>query len=260
MPRIPSFAPAHQPTRPRSAWSQRESSPNAPPARRKLLVAVVSSLLLAAAVLTISCEDDTRPLLAGYDKLSGPPKSLTETFEFLRQAREQKSYLALRPYIEPAYRDEVIDFLLAVDAFNMASDAARDTVKRSCPDLSAASLDRLDFSSMFADNLEIFSRRVEVIAQREDREKRAAVVSIRVGGRSPPEDVKFHLLDGYWLYDPGRHISEFTENYRALTKTLERVNRSLTCTENVTPETVAYQYQLFVEPTIKRIPPGLPPQ
>jgi hypothetical protein len=240
------------------ACSRSPSSVQSSAPRR--LAALASSLLLVAALLTVSCADDTRPLLAAYDKPEGVPRTLQETFNFLRRCRDEKSYLALRPYVVPSHRDEIIDLLLAVDAFNLTNAAALETATRVCPDLSPGQRDWLDLSRLFIDQLEIFSHHVEVVAQREDRQKGEAIISLRIPGHSSLEDADFRLREGYWLYDPGPDVSQLSEILRAHTKALERVNRSLTYSEILTFKEVEDQYRLFIGTTKQRTATAPAPQ
>ena len=43
------------------------------------------------------------------------PTSLRDTFDSLREWYARGSYSAMRPYIDPAYRDDVIDLLIVLD-------------------------------------------------------------------------------------------------------------------------------------------------
>lgn len=215
-------------------------------------ILLATALILPA--LTASCREGARPLMAEFDSPAGPSKSLRETFDFLRAAQERKAFLSLRPYVEPVQRDEVVDLLLAVDALEIAQAAMLQAVERSCPGAPRA---HPDLTAMMADRLGIFSRHVEVVAQREDHGKGVATVSILVAGRSPPQEVRFRLLDGQWVYVPGPNVEELTETCRALTKALERVTRSLDSAGQVTPREVEEQYHLFLAPSIKRMTEGL---
>jgi hypothetical protein len=209
---------------------------------------VLLATTLILSTLAVSCREDTRPLMAEFDAPAGPSMSLRETFDFLLAANERRAFLALRPYIEPVQRDEVVDLLLAVDAFTIANAAALQAVGRACPGFPR---ERLDIS-VLADMLE-FSPRVQVVSEQEDRNKGEGAIAVRIAGQPEPQKVHFRLLDGRWVYVPGPHIDGLIGTFRALTKALERINRAIACSSEMTPEQIESQYKLFVVPTIKRV-------
>jgi hypothetical protein len=210
---------------------------------------VLTLSLLLLPTLGLSCRDDTRAVMAPFDAPAGPPKSLPETVAHLRASYSRKAYLALRPYVDPEGRDQLIDLLLAVDSLQAANGAALGAVQRVCPD---APREQLDISPI-ADTLELFSRHVQVVSAQEDRAAGRGTVLLRTSDRPPPVPVNFRLRDGHWVYIPGQHLEELTLAFRDLAKSLDQVTRCLADKGRMTPRQVEYQYELFVVPTWNRM-------
>jgi hypothetical protein len=216
------------------------------PAGRACLLWVAILPLLSG----FTCQSgNSRPVMADSDLPSGPPKSLRETFDHLRDAYQRRAYLALRPYMDPAHRDQAIDMLLAVDNLLAANSAVLKVLECVSPQTPRA---RLDISGVITANLEIFSKEVEVLSQHEDREAGRATLTIEIAGTPPPVDVHFRLREGHWVYVPGSAGgAEMIQALRELTKALERVARSLAVSGNASPEQALKEYQLFVLPKLR---------
>jgi hypothetical protein len=190
--------------------------------------------------------------MADFDLPAGPPKSLIDTITCIREAQARKAYLALRPYVDPDRRDQVIDLLLNADALLAANAAALQAVQHACPDFPRQ---EFDLSPAIVHSLGLFSQDVKVAPPQEDRNKEENVVSINItaGGRSLTTDVHFRLRDGHWVYVPGRDIEKLIPAFRELTKAIDCVTRSLLTAGPMSPRKVEYQYELFVAPPWNRL-------
>lgn len=199
----------------------------------------------------LNCENgNARPVMADFDLPAGPPKSLRETFDHLRDAYQRRAYLALRPYMDPEHRDQVIDLLMAADTLLAANSGVLKAIEKSSPETPR---NRLDISGVITANLELFSRDVRVVEEREDVEAGRAVVSIEIAGASPPVDVCFRRREGHWVYVPGPGGAQTIQAFRELTKALDRTARSLAAAEQASPEQVISEYKLFVVPKLKQV-------
>jgi hypothetical protein len=207
-------------------------------------------LLTAALLAPLACREEDRPLLAAFDEPGGEPKSLRETFDFLREAHRRKSYLALRPYLDPAERDVTIDLLTAVDELLAANAAAQQAVARAAP---LAPREQWDVSAKVLDTLELFSREVHVVGQREDPTGQTGEIWVLIAGEPPPVTARFVRRNGHWVYSPGTGGAALVQAYRGLTRALERVARAVASAGTLTPEQVEYEYRLRLEPQLRQM-------
>ncbi|HOB75524.1 MAG TPA: hypothetical protein PKG54_13485 [Phycisphaerae bacterium] len=213
---------------------------------------VLLLLVLMVTVPGLTCRNvDTRPVMADFDLPSGPPKSLRATFDHLRDAYQRRAYLALRPYMDPAHRDQVIDMLLAVDDLLAANAAVLKAIDTALPDAPGP---RPDISGVIMAHLELFSRDVRIVEEHEDRQAGQAIIRIEIANTPPPVDVHFRLREGHWVYVPGATGGPATIHaFRELTKALDRTARSLTTSEDLSPRQVLDDYRLFVLPMLNRM-------
>lgn len=216
------------------------------------------ALLLLSCLLCVpatACHEDTAPVTAGYDVLQGPPKSLRETFELLRAEHARKAYLAMRPYIDPDSRDAVLDLLLAVDALLASNTAALAAVEKAAPEMPRQ---LLDIAPVITANLELFSRKVRITGEDEDRAAGVGTIRIVIEDTPPPVEVHFRLREGHWVYSPG--ASGGGGMVRALDDlagALGLVARSIKVAGRMTPEQVAAEYRLFVTPRLNKLAQAL---
>lgn len=213
----------------------------------------LAAVLVAIGTFAAGCREDGAPLLAKFDAPTGPPKSLRETFDFLRDAHARKSYLAMRPYIEPGERGNVIDLLMAVDELLAANAGALRAVARVSPEMPAS---RLDAAPYILDTLGMFSREVEIIEQHEDPQAGTGEILLLIAGEPPPLSIEFKLLDGRWVYAPGAGGGEIIAALRNRTKALARIEQALAVADRLTPAQVAEEYELRLR---RRIRPAVEP-
>jgi hypothetical protein len=172
-------------------------------------------------------------------RLTGEPLSLTDTFYQLRACFEERSLLAMQPYIDPAGQDEVIELLLAMDELVAANNAMLQTIKRAAPDMELEEFDM----SWLADKLDLFSRDVEFVSCEERGDR--GVVILNVSDRPPLEEIEFVRRDDYWLYVPGPAEPEVTEIIREIARAMGRVVFSIPSRE-LSPQEIRDEYRLLV--------------
>lgn len=188
------------------------------------------------------------PVLAQFESPARKDLSLQGTFDFIRENYTRKAYLNLWPYIDPAARRDVLTLLVGMDELQAADGAALKAVRRVWPD---APLDRLRVADVLTDNIEMFSREVQVVAVREQGDE--GVVTILIAGEPPPVEVSFRRHEGRWVYVPGSGGETFIATIRELTKGLNRVATALTYAEQATAEDVAREYRTRVEPRLRQL-------
>ncbi len=172
------------------------------------------------------------------------PASAAETFKQLRAWHASGAYLAMRPYLDPEARDATIDLLMSTDELLAANQAALASVRQACPDLPAG----YDMSCL-ADNLDLFSRRVELVRVEEQGDK--AVVIAKVSDRLPLVRIHFVRLDGNWAYVPGPPNSAVAKAIQRLTESLHQIAVVASTQQHMTPAQVQDEYRTRLLPKLK---------
>ncbi|MBI4581794.1 MAG: hypothetical protein HY718_19010, partial [Planctomycetes bacterium] len=180
--------------------------------------------------------------------------SVAETFQQLRQWRQQGAYGAMEPYLQPAAREATIDLLLAVDELMTANRAALQAVRQACPDIDTSRFDL----TVILDSLDLFSRRVELVRCEEMGNTAAAIAE--VSGRLPLVEMHFERHDGRWVYVPGTENRNVVDLIRNMTRSLGQIALVLSG-RPATAEEVDYEYRLRLAPKLTRMrqQPGTPP-
>lgn len=190
---------------------------------------------------------DRAPRLAQADAIAVAKKfSLRETYDHLRDCYARRAYWVMRPYIDKAHSEEVIDLLIAVDELLAANAGTQQAIHTACPTFPAEKLDL----SRLADNLDLFSREVRFISDRQTGE--TGIVRVQIRGRATPTDLQFENHDGFWVYLPGSSGAEIVPVIRDMTVGLDRISLSLSG-EMKSPEDIGNEYRLRIGPKLKRI-------
>lgn len=142
---------------------------------------------------------------------SAVPTTMRETFDCLRQWYERGSYSALRSYIDPLCRDDVIDLLIAVDELMVANAAARQAIEKSCQQIDPAIF---DMSVLQNEHLDLFSRDMQVVRLEEKGDQGA--VMVQVGNSMPLVNLRFRRQDDRWVYVPGAMTAKLTVRLREI--------------------------------------------
>ena len=208
---------------------------------------VASALSLLFSALITGCEGDQKPLLAEYNAPPDKPLALRETFEQLRADYARRAYAAMRPYIVPEQREATIEVLQAVDELLSANAAVLKAVGRASPETPAQAL---DISGPVLENLEIFSRTVRVLGEQENGQE--GIVRIEIAGASPEVNVHFRRQNDHWAYVPGPDLAKAVQGFQDLTKAMNRIALSIMNGGHLTPEQVAYEYKLRVQPKLQQ--------
>lgn len=177
---------------------------------------------------------------------SQPPVTVRETFDRLREWHSAGAYAALRPHIDPACREDVVDLLVAVDELLATNATVLARIRATCPGLDA---DRYDLG-IIADNLDLFSRRVDLVKIEESRDR--ATVIAEVSGRLPLTRMPFRRVGDTWMYAPEAADPQIVVLVRALTRSLGQIDLVL-CNRRLTPEQLAEEYRVRLLPKMEKI-------
>ena len=176
----------------------------------------------------------------------GVPLSLQETYDRLRDLRARRSYVAMRPHVDPEFRDEVIDLLIAMDELLAANAGAQSALQKTCPDVDARMFDM----SPMTNRLELLSRDVELVGLHEEPD--SAKITLQIADRARPQQAQFERRDGRWLYMPGPGAKELTLVARNITLSLNRI--ALVVSEGpMTRDQIESEYRLRVCRKLKQI-------
>ena len=201
---------------------------------------------LSLAPLVCGCGHNT-PKLAKAEATAGAKKySLHDTYDHLRDCCTRRAYWAMRPYIDPAHCEDVLDLLIAVDELLAANAGTQRAIRTACPTFPA---ERLDLSTL-ADNLDLFSRTVRFVSQQESGS--TGMVRVRIGDRSELSDLPFENRHGYWVYMPGGSPADLLQVIRDMRVALDRITLTLG-DQPKSPEQIGNEYRLRIGPKLKRI-------
>ncbi len=199
---------------------------------------------LAVMAVTIGCRHGP----GEADGSTGtPPDSAQATFEAMRDWYAQGAYARLRPHIDPAQRDNLIDLLVALDELLAANEAVLAAIRAACPTADTAQFDL----SYLRDWMELFSREARIVHKQEQDGR--AVLTVQVGMRMPFERLEFEFRDGRWVYLPGRIPRETASAVRRLIVTLDRFRVTVASERPVTEDTLLQEYRIRVRPRLAQI-------
>jgi hypothetical protein len=176
-----------------------------------------------------------------------PPATVQATFESMRDWYAQGAYARLRPHIDPAQRDNLIDLLLALDELMAANEAVLEAIRAACPGADPAQFDL----SYLRDWMELFSQEVRIVHKQEQDVR--AVLTVQVGTRLPLERLEFEIRSGRWIYLPGLVPREAASAVRRLTVTLDRFRVTVASQRPVTEDGLLQEYWLRVRPRLAQI-------
>lgn len=154
--------------------------------------------------------------------------------------------MAVAPHLDPAGRDGIIDLLVAVDELMFANAAALEAVKRASPGIDVSPYDL----SFVQDNLELFSRDVDLVDIRENAEQ--AEVTVQISGRLPLVRLRFERHEGVWQYLPGPENPEIVRAIRELAKTVQQIE-AVVSRSSLTARQIDREYKLRLGRRLKRL-------
>jgi hypothetical protein len=196
--------------------------------------------------VSLACDRSAPSTRPSKPASTSPPVTVGETFDRLREWHRQGAYTTLRTYIDPATREEVIDLLIAVDELLAANAGANRAVHAACP---TADVKRYDLS-MVADNLDLFSRQVELVKVEESAEQAVAIAE--VSGRLPLDRIQFRRIGGVWGYVPEPANHQIIASIRAMSRSLEQI-ALVFADRKATPEEVDAEYRARLLPKIAKM-------
>jgi len=173
------------------------------------------------------------------------PTTVRETFDCLRQWYVRGSYLAMRPYIDPVFRDDVIDLLIAVDELLAANIGAREAIQKSCPQIDPA---MFDMSSLQNEYLDLFSRDVQVVRM-EESDGRGTVI-VQIGNRMPLTHLIFQQQQERWVYVPGEMTTELAGRLREIAYAWNQLALVVSAKPHLADE-VMHEFRLRVQPKLR---------
>ncbi len=161
-------------------------------------------LLLVAALAGVSCSRVPATTAPASDQ-PGP----RETLQRIMELRATSRYKELPAYIVPRRGAEVVDFLLAVDAFMAANGRLCNWLRTHVGLGLSQTIDQAyvadDLSIYAGENLGVFSRSVELLDESVTSD--VATVTYTTENRLPAKTVRLRRLSGRWLFDPGAPLS-----------------------------------------------------
>ena len=216
--------------------------------RSKATGSLILPVLAAAAFSTFlipACDRDDRSYWSAMPAADGPPLSLRETYDRLRDWHAKRSYLAMRPFIDAGSRDELIDLLIAFDELLLANSGAQLAIVKACPTIRAEAFDM----SPMADWLELFSQRLEFVSLQEEGDR--GTIAVQIAGRLP-EELEFERQDGRWVYLPGPIGPDLIPLVRDIARALNRITLAVS-TGPHTAEEIEAEYRLRVGRRLERV-------
>jgi len=209
--------------------------------RRAVWVAI---LCAAAAGVAWGCR-------RGSDEGNGPggvnPKTLQETVWAMRAWYQCGAYARLRPYIDPAENDHVIDMLLALDELMAANAGALAAIRAACPQADVSPFDL----GYLRDWMDLFSRELAIVG--EERTGDRAVVTAQVGNRVPLIRLHFAQRAGRWVYLPGPVPPEAVAAVRRLARSLDLFRLVVDSQRHVTVKWLEHEYHLRIRPKLEQL-------
>ncbi|UCC30652.1 MAG: hypothetical protein JSU86_20960, partial [Phycisphaerales bacterium] len=145
---------------------------------------------------------------------SDEPLSPIETIRRVHQYRLAGQLGRIRPHLVPDQRFAVVELIQAIDRLEWANEALQAVVTEHIGRASASAFDR----SQVANIIGVFSKDVEVIAERVEGER--AVVTIQVGRKVPLDEVDLTRHEGRWLIQTDTPIPGVAAELRKLADVL----------------------------------------
>ena len=153
----------------------------------------------------------------------------------------------MRPYLDPAGRNDLIAFLMAVDQFDVANRAALAALHRACPDVEAM---EFDLSAGVVNQVGLFSRDLEFVRAVEEGDR--GTVTVQIARRVPLVELAFTRRDDRWLYACDDDLRDVTPLLREAATGLERL-ADLFAKGPRTPDQIRRAYRLRVAPSVQQI-------
>jgi len=207
-------------------------------------------ILLATCVpstlLTPACKRETPRASQAAFHPPRKPMSLHETCGYLRECHATRSYLAMRPYVDSAHYDHLIDLLTAMDELLVANAGTQMAIRQACPGIEAG---RFDMSPM-ANHLELFSRDVEFVGQQVEGD--CGTVTVQIAERLPLTRLDFKRGNAHWLYLPGRTDPEIVPVIREMADALNRITMIL-ASGLKTEKEIEDEFHCRISPKLERI-------
>ena len=155
----------------------------------------------------------------------------------------------MRPYLEPASAEGVIDLLVAMDEVMAANAGLQAAIRRACPGAQAGRYD-LSYLEQY---MTFFSKDVEYVRERDKGDQ--AEVIVQVGGRMPLEELRFRRYQedrgaSWWVYVPGSDVTEIIPLIRDLASALKQITIVLSSSTQVTPEQVKDEFNIRIRQRI----------
>lgn len=141
----------------------------------------------------------------------------------IAEAWETRNLQQIADHATPDSRDELLETLLAIDAFLVANDALCDWVRVEIGQGAAASIDQRHLASAmgpFADGVSLTLLETYIDAD-------VAQVSYTVDGKLPARRAAFRRIDQQWRYDPYGLDAEDRETIPRLAPALSRMANGL---------------------------------
>ncbi len=202
---------------------------------------------VSSTLLILACDRKAPGPCQASSVPQGPPLSLRQTYDRLRDWHAKHSYLAMLPHMDPDSRDEVIDLLMAMDELLAANAGAQLAISKACPGIEA---ERFDLAAQLADSLELFSTHIEFISDRRDGDR--GTVTVQIAGRVPLTHINFRRRAGHWVYLPGPVGRDLIPITRAITGALNRIALVVSAGPR-TREEIEAEYRLRIGRKLKRI-------
>ncbi len=206
-------------------------------------------LIAAVATAFPACRppaDDQGP---SADVCVNPPRSVRQTFDCLRLWHARCAYAAMRPYLDPNAREDLVDLLVAMDELLAANAGTQAAIRQACPGLDPSPYDL----SYLQHYMAFFSKDVEYVRERNMGDE--VVVVVQIGGRMPLEELQFRRLKpkkgpSWWVYVPGGQVPQLVPLIRQVAGALSQITLVLSTSKNVTPEEVRREFEIRIRQRI----------
>lgn len=186
---------------------------------RALRIILPVMIIILGTILAISMivGPDRLPVVSRW--LQPPPEpspiGLRETFDTLRQWHAQGAYRRIRPYVEPASREVVMDLITVIEELRAANAAVLEAGEAACAAFDGKTWD----VSPLLDSIGLFAKELSVAEVNENGT--AGTVRVVIGSSSSAA-LQFKKQGDRWVYVPGETIAEAVPTLRELAQSLAR--------------------------------------
>jgi hypothetical protein len=213
-------------------------------------VAVLLTMMAAGVTGLAGCGNSGGNAVPAVDVCINPPKDLRETYDCLRIWHARGAYGAMRPYLDPAVGEDLIDLLVAMDELMAANAGAQFAMRRACPEMDSGRYD-LSYLDQY---MTFFSKDVEYVREQDKGDE--ALVTVQIGARMPLEELRFRRYregtrgPSWWTYVPIGDVAQVIPLIREATGALKQISMVIDSNKKITPEEVGNEFEIRIRQKI----------